>query len=743
MKAMNMSKALLKSKKLSITKTSPVSMVAWTISGVTLASCLGTSSGTDPDPHLRKFIYGSASQDNGFINNFFIIDQDGNRLTTHDQYFSGYKDADGNGLISEDRDGSDGDPNSADDDPVNLGLLIASRGSREIALAAVSGDNNNDKFRIDTTGHLIYVGLNSGNFEENSTLKVAVGFKPATTSVAEGNVPLPTDHFLYKNGTGVVFQIDKNPVTVDGTDVVSIVLFRPERNSQVQEAVEIVGQIKDLDLTTANTDYHVWAQPSINGDEWSLLATTIPSGPTGREELLYTIATGSQPDSSIPDTYTPPIFLHASPTVIPAHVPAQFRYYDPDIKVAEGEFVYLVDPDGTPSNGDEYYIKTGHDIAAGGATNDRLGDDELIAVTLLRETGPITITSLIAGLTYNGAPKRDYHHVWAVKADDADQTWSLLIERGGTTPTSPAGYTDPPVYLYTFADATGGTTFTISGATQQAAGTVIDIGSIQKQQIVTDAQVYNIHLRDVDVEFTLPPPAVPTPGMQPITVGNATNQDIDGTSGDHDEIIQGGGGNDRINPKGGDDLIIGGYGDDEIKLSESVGYTDTVFYRFESDGDAGVDGDWKAVDGRDLIDRFILNEDKLILVDTAKTGTPVSSLADFIADGDRPVVEVGVIQDRFIASTKFIFDTEGTEDGTPTGTPAGRELIISYSEEILIYPQFLGNESKFKDTGKTDVDNTVIYELIDYTFLDDLFGGEDFIQIISEDTLSSTGLTIL
>ena len=131
--------------------------------------------------------------------------------------------------------------------------------------------------------------------------------------------------------------------------------------------------------------------------------------------------------------------------------------------------------------------------------------------------------------------------------------------------------------------------------------------------------------------------------------------------------IQGWDGNDTINTNGGDDIVAGGLGDDTINLGSGA---ETVLYRFESDFNGA--GDWKATDGADVINNFQYGTDRLVMIDTSNDGDPINNLAEFSADGDRPVINVitGGTNGAFIVGVTFTFDVDGDN--------AGKVLTINF-----------------------------------------------------------------
>jgi hypothetical protein len=293
-------------------------------------------------------------------------------------------------------------------------------------------------------------------------------------------------------------------------------------------------------------------------------------------------------------------------------------------------------------------------------------------------------------------------------------------------------------------------TGTDSGDFEAGDSWTIEVGTSQE----TETEQYTIYLRDKVVDFGFPLPTASLPAAGVSTAGDDT---ITGTAAD--EIIQGGSGDDTIQTgrgsttaNRGNDILIGGYGDDEITMyslgvaPRSLVPESSVIYRFKSDGDASVDGNWQATDGGDKIFGFRVGDYKLILVDTANTGTQIRSLAEFIADGDRPIVNIHAEPIlTIIYRLEFIFDTAGTKDGTPTGDAAENKVTVRFDFNWGDTVSITGNESRVMATGKIDdsgLGELNTYRLTDYTFLDDIFGGPENLIVIPESQLPND-LTIL
>ena len=78
------------------------------------------------------------------------------------------------------------------------------------------------------------------------------------------------------------------------------------------------------------------------------------------------------------------------------------------------------------------------------------------------------------------------------------------------------------------------------------------------------------------------------------------------------------------------------------------------------------------MDGADVINNFQIGTDRLVMVDTSGDGDPINNLAELVADGDRPVINVitGGTNGAFIVGVTFTFDVDGDS--------AGKVLTINF-----------------------------------------------------------------
>ena len=254
---------------------------------------------------------------------------------------------------------------------------------------------------------------------------------------------------------------------------------------------------------------------------------------------------------------------------------------------------------------------------------------------------------------------------------------------------------------------------------------------------------YVVNLDDPTAEMPDPDPAplFEVDGLTVVEEATTGRDNIDGMASTN-ELIQGGDDNDVITTLGGDDVVIGGAGRDTIVLGDPNAAGDaqegaeTVVYRFTSDGDVNVDGDWTATDNSDDISNFEIGEDKLVLVDV-NADAPITSLADFIADTDgRPEIEfVTVDSNENNGAGEDILDVTQVRiqfDIDVDGGTGFRSFIITFADD---------DNRPIIDS--TDTDGRTIHEHVSqiassttygldadaYSELAGIFGGEDFFKV--------------
>ena len=197
------------------------------------------------------------------------------------------------------------------------------------------------------------------------------------------------------------------------------------------------------------------------------------------------------------------------------------------------------------------------------------------------------------------------------------------------------------------------------------------------------------------------------------------NQAIFGFSGN-------GGARDTLTGGSGDDLLVGGYGADDIDLS--AGGTDTVVYRINS---SDPDGLVKAEDGEDRVFEFTPGEDKLVILDVNGSPATLAGLFDSLTkDAFRLRISGDTNGDRNLSSSELdagaryliqiVFDVSGTDDGGPTSgrNGSGHRLIILFDR---VTSEALNDRAVWDTlTGGTNFSSTTI---LDVAQLSSLFGG--------------------
>ena len=355
-----------------------------------------------------------------------------------------------------------------------------------------------------------------------------------------------------------------------------------------------------------------------------------------------------------------------------------------------------------------------------GTDEQRLPEGEKYNITIvaidsdgeLSETVTITIT--INGV--NDAPTAVATVPDAAKAATQDAAYSLDLN---------TLFSDVDGDSLTYTVTTGPSWLSISGADLTGTPAAADVGAHDVTIQANDGDA------TVDLTFTITV-AAPAPASF-FTVPNATfanatpddANDLDATGATERQLIQGGNGNDTITASDQGDVIIGGLGADTINLGDGA---DVVVHRFLS-----IAGDqYTNYDGGDVINNFVIGEDKLLLVDQG--ATPLADWAAFIAaDETSNGVKFEVIKNAADAITgiNIFFGVSGTVDGRDGSNPTGNTLTINFAGTVA--------------NSATDITGNTVNEASELAFVTDtLFGGEDYISVISDDDLlSDYSITIL
>ena len=216
--------------------------------------------------------------------------------------------------------------------------------------------------------------------------------------------------------------------------------------------------------------------------------------------------------------------------------------------------------------------------------------------------------------------------------------------------------------------------------------------------------------------------------------GTNASDNVAGTS--VSETLQGGAHNDVITTGGGGDTVIGGYGNDTITLGDGV---DTVVVRFDSNADG--EGSYQLVDGGDVINNFEFGVDRLVFVDVNDGNNPVKDISKFgVGAADSLSVTPILLLAEYgglATGVTFEFGLQGSITGDDNG--ARTEFTVKVNFDTTDTSNFItaiGTGQQYWDTSKG------LPQLVNYGYLDEVFGGSDSILVIDDDDLPS-GLTIL
>ena len=249
-----------------------------------------------------------------------------------------------------------------------------------------------------------------------------------------------------------------------------------------------------------------------------------------------------------------------------------------------------------------------------------------------------------------------------------------------------------------------------------------DVRALNSGDTLTDTFVVDVNLASGRAE------------TQTVTITISGRTDVFGTNGEDSSLgdastsdnqaIFGFNSSDTLTGGSGDDLLVGGYGTDDIDLS--AGGTDTVVYRINS---SGTDGKIKAEDGRDEVYEFTPGEDKLVILDVNGSPTTLAGLFDSLTkdhfqlrrlgddDGDRNLSS-SELDDGAKVFIEIVFDAGGTVDGGPTSGFAGLQLIIFFDR---VTSEALNDRAVWDTlTGGTNFSE---YTISTVAMLSSLFGG--------------------
>ena len=199
----------------------------------------------------------------------------------------------------------------------------------------------------------------------------------------------------------------------------------------------------------------------------------------------------------------------------------------------------------------------------------------------------------------------------------------------------------------------------------------------------------------------------------------------------------------------GDDLLVGGYGFDDIDLS--AGGTDTVVYRI--DARRGL----KAEDGSDTVMEFTPGEDKLVILDVNGSPTTLADLFDSLSDfvGIELRIEGDYDYSDDLSSSELdagarvyiqmFFRVEGTVDGGPTSAGTGILLRIDFDrvtsealKDMAVWDTLTGGTNFSEGTISTVAQLSSLFGGFGRPGYDAALDDGGFISIIGPDDLPST-----
>ena len=280
-----------------------------------------------------------------------------------------------------------------------------------------------------------------------------------------------------------------------------------------------------------------------------------------------------------------------------------------------------------------------------------------------------------------------------------------------------------------------------------------DVRALNSGDTLTDTFVVDVNLASGRAE------------TQTVTITISGRTDVFGTNGEDSSLgdastsdnqaIFGFNSSDTLTGGSGDDLLVGGYGTDDIDLS--AGGTDTVVYRINS---SDTDGFVKAEDGIDTVMEFTPGEDKLVILDVNRSPTTLAGLFDSLTgtfrlrrhgddnrSGDLSSTELDAGARAFI---DIVFQSGGTVDGGPTSSEAGGHLRIIFdrvTSEVLngraVWDTLTGGTNFSSDTISTVAQLSSLFGGFGRPGYDAALDDGGFISIIGPDDLPSTYFEIV
>ena len=276
-----------------------------------------------------------------------------------------------------------------------------------------------------------------------------------------------------------------------------------------------------------------------------------------------------------------------------------------------------------------------------------------------------------------------------------------------------------------------------------------DVRALNSGDTLTDTFVVDVNLASGRAKTQII--TITISGRTDVLGTNNPDSSLGDASTSDNQAIFGFNSADDLTGGSGDDLLVGGYGFDNIDLS--AGGTDTVVYRINS---SDTDGLVKAEDGGERVREFTPGEDKLVILDVNGSPTTLAGFFDGLTKDRFQLGSEGDADDSGDLSSseldagaryyiRIVFQAIGTHDGGPTSAEAGDHLIIYFDR---VTSEALNDRAVWDTlTGGTNFSSDTISTVAQ---LSSLFGGfgrpgydmalDDggFISIIGPDDLPSS-----
>ena len=237
-----------------------------------------------------------------------------------------------------------------------------------------------------------------------------------------------------------------------------------------------------------------------------------------------------------------------------------------------------------------------------------------------------------------------------------------------------------------------------------------DVRALNSGDTLTDTFVVNVTADDDSAKTQTV--TITISGRTDVLGTNGLESIGDGSTSDNQAIF-GFNSRDSLTGGSGDNLLVGGYGNDIIALE--AGGTDTVVYRINS---SDTDGKVKAEDGGDFVTEFTPGEDKLVILDVNGSLTTLAGFFDSLPKGDFQL--------------RLLNDTNGDHNLSSSELDAGARYLIR-----IIFPVGStsdgGSSYSAGNILRIFFDRVTSEALNDMAVWDTLTGGTNF----SSDTIST------